>query len=222
MMDTPQAKEWSVRTEKSREDSTTRKALLDAARTVVSDCGYTRMTVSDITTAAGVSRATFYVYFSSKKDVFAVLAHQVRDRFLAAQDLRNLDGDDDRAVAFATIGAYLDAYTDNLAFLTVLEHQALADADMRALYVETQHRSLRRSARYIERLVAAGRADPAAPPDAVARAAGGMLASYADVVIADPGQRDRVVADVTAMFLRLLGIPHHPDHSEETPDDRHS
>ncbi len=214
-MDTPQAKEWSVRTEKSRQDSTTRKALLDAARAVVSDCGYTRMTVNDITTAAGVSRATFYVYFSSKNDVFSVLAHEVRDRFLAAQDLSDLDGDDDAGIALATIGAYLDAYTDNLAFLTVLEHQALADPDMRALYVETQNRSLRRTARYIERLVAVGRADPAAPPNAIARAAGGMVAAYADVVITDPGQRERVVADVTAMYLRLLGIPHH--HTEELP-----
>ncbi|MEJ6550249.1 TetR/AcrR family transcriptional regulator [Corynebacterium sp. USCH3] len=216
-MDTPQAREWSVRTEKSRHDSTTRRALLTAARAVVSDCGYARMTVSDITTAAGVSRATFYVYFSSKKDVFSVLAHDVRDRFLAAQDLTDLDDSDTGAVAAATVGAYLDAYVDNLAFLTVLEHQALADADMRALYAETQDRSLRRTARYIERLVTAGRADPAASPEAIARATGGMVAAYADVVLADPGQRDDVVTAVTAMYLRLLGIPHHHhDHSEES------
>lgn len=50
-----------------------RERLLTAAERVFLDRGYTGATVSDIVTAAGVSRASFYVYFPSKRDVFLAL-----------------------------------------------------------------------------------------------------------------------------------------------------
>lgn len=184
-----------------------RAELLVAARRVFERSGYARATIADITEQAGVSRATFYVYFASKPDVFAVLAQQVRDRFLAAQELTGLNADDPYEVAEATIARYLDAYAENLAFITVLEHQSITDTAMKALWQEIHSRPHRRSARYIQRLVDEGRADPAASADAVARAAGGMAAAFAPHLVNNPALRPQIVADLTAMFHRLLGLP---------------
>jgi AcrR family transcriptional regulator len=50
-----------------------RERLLAAAERVFLERGYAGATVSDIVTAAGVSRASFYVYFPSKRDVFLAL-----------------------------------------------------------------------------------------------------------------------------------------------------
>jgi len=200
-------KAWSTREKLDREDSATRGELLRAARSVFEQRGYARATVADVTAAAEVSRATFYVYFASKEDIFGVLATEVRDRFLAAQELDGPDSEDPHVVAEATIAAYLDAYVENLAFITVLQHQAIADPTMYALWEEIHSRPRRRGARYGARLAQRGLADPVAPPEAVAIAAGGMAASFAPTVAKNPETRSEVVAHLTAMYLSLLGVP---------------
>jgi AcrR family transcriptional regulator len=48
-------------------------AILDAARHIFLVSGYTGTTIDDITRAAGVSRASFYTYFPSKRDVLLTL-----------------------------------------------------------------------------------------------------------------------------------------------------
>ena len=201
---------WATREKKNREDSATRSRLLDAAKQVLEEHGYAATTVADITTAAGVGRATFYVYFASKEDVFAVLAEQVRDAFLAAQELHGIDRDDPHAVAEATNAAYLDAYAENLAFMTVLRHQSLSDADLHALWQQIRTEPIERSARYIRRLTRQGRAHPAAPPRVVAQASGAIVADLAAELVDDPSRRPRIVAQLTSMFLRLVGVSEPP------------
>lgn len=202
-----QKKEWATRTKHDRADSTTRAVLLTAARRVFEHSGYARTTVARITEEAGVGRATFYVYFSSKEEVFSVLAEQVKDSFLAGQELNGIDADDPHAVAEATITAFLDAYTEHLGFITVLRHQTLSDPGMGALWEEIHALPRHRSAHYTQRLVDRGMADPAASPEAVAQAAGGMIAAFAGQLAAAPEDRDRVARELTAMYVRLLGLP---------------
>jgi AcrR family transcriptional regulator len=197
---------WATREKKDRQDSATRSRLLDAAKQVLEERGYAATTVADITAAAGVSRATFYVYFASKEDVFSVLAEHVRDAFLAAQELHGIDRDDPYAVAEATNAAYLDVYAENLAFMTVLRHQSLSDADLHALWQQIRTEPIERSARYIRRLARRGWANPAAPPRVVAQASGAIVADLAAELVADPSRRSQIVAQLTAMFLRLVGV----------------
>lgn len=197
---------WATREKLDRAESATRAALVEAGRVVFARLGYAATTVGDVTAEAGVGRATFYVYFASKEELFAVVAAEVRDRFLAAQQLSGIDADDPAAVARATNAAFLDVYTENAAILTVLEHQSLTDPAMQALWEEIHARPRRRTARYVERLAALGHARPAAPPEDVARAAGGIIAMFAPYVAQHPERRDEVVDHVTAMYLRLLGV----------------
>jgi len=58
----------------------TRQRLLDAAERVFGDLGYADASIVKITEAAGVAQGTFYLYFSSKKEVFDELVRDLNRR----------------------------------------------------------------------------------------------------------------------------------------------
>jgi len=73
--------------------ATLRQAILDATARLLADRSFGDLAVSDILTAAGVSRGTFYFYFDSKHDVLAELVrravaqgHQAAAPWLAHPD----------------------------------------------------------------------------------------------------------------------------------------
>jgi AcrR family transcriptional regulator len=197
---------WSVRTGRDRLDSQTRAALITAAKDAFSALGYARTTVADITDRAEVSRATFYVYFASKDDVFRVLTEQLRDEFLEAQRARAADRDDPVGVATAAVTDFVDIYAANLAFITVLEHQALTDPQVRALWQGIRERLLKRVVRFVRTLVADGVAHPLAPPDMAATAASGMAVRFAPLIAARPADRDQIMGHLVCLYLQTLGI----------------
>ncbi|MFD3839421.1 TetR/AcrR family transcriptional regulator [Streptomyces sp. NPDC058642] len=200
-------KPWAVRTARDRTEAPARARLLDAAETVFARLGHGPATVADITAEAEVSRAGFYVYFASKEEIFRVLAARVRDAFLAAQDVPGVDTDDTRAVAEASVGAFITACVQHLPLLRLLEQQARTDADVGALWEEIRERPVHRLARYIGRLAEQGRATPVAEPLVLARAVGGMCVEFARVAAERPDRYDDAVREVTALYLHLLGVP---------------
>ena len=216
---------WSVRTSRDRLDSRTRAVLITSARQAFSELGYVRTTVADITERADVSRATFYVYFGSKDDVFRVLTEQLRDAFLEAQLARSADAADPVAVATAAVTEFVDVYAANLAFITVLEHQALTDPHLRALWLGIRERLLKRMTRFLRRLVADGVAHPVAPPDLVATAASGMAVRFAPLIAAEPASRDQIMGHLIRLYLQTLGVdpglssrPARPEQTELTEE----
>jgi AcrR family transcriptional regulator len=201
---------WSVRTGRDRLDSQTRAALIAAARRAFSEFGYARTTVADITERADVSRATFYVYFASKDDVFRVLTEELRDEFLDAQLARAADRADPVAVAMAAVTDFVDVYAANLAFITVLEHQALTDPQLRELWCGIRERLLKRMTRFVRTLVADGVAHPLAPADMVATAASGMAVRFAPLIAARPADREEIMSHLVRLYLQTLGIGPEP------------
>ncbi|MFQ5612818.1 MAG: TetR/AcrR family transcriptional regulator [Anaerolineae bacterium] len=61
----PRTKEQTAHVRQAR-----RRQLLDAARQVFSQKGFSATNVSDVAAAAGVSQGTIYLYFDSKDDLF--------------------------------------------------------------------------------------------------------------------------------------------------------
>ncbi|MEU1301572.1 hypothetical protein [Streptomyces shenzhenensis] len=108
-------------------------------------------------------------------------------------------------MAEATSAAYLDAYAANLAFLTVLGHQAIADPAMAELREEIHSLAVRWGARYVQHLVDKGLDSPAAHPETVSLGSAGLVAILAPVLARHPERRDALVADLTLKYLRLLG-----------------
>jgi AcrR family transcriptional regulator len=205
---------WSVRTGRDRLDSQTRAALIAAARIAFSRLGYARTTVADITERADVSRATFYVYFASKDDVFRVLTEQLRDEFLEAQAAHGADPDDQVEVAAASVTRFVDVYARNLAFITVLEHQALTDEDLRTMWLGIRERLLKKMIRFVRHLVRAGVAHPVAPPEMVATAASGMAVRFAPLIAASPADRPLIMGHLVRLYLQTLGIEPEPSTEE--------
>src|SRR6201992_3442199 len=201
---------WAVRTSRDRLDRRTRAVLIASARQAFSELGYARTTVADITDRADVSRATFYVYFGSKDDVFRVLPEQLRDEFFEAQRARSADGADPVAVATVAVTEFVDTYAANLAFITVLEHQALTDPHVRDLWLGIRERLLKRDIRFVRALVADGVAHPLAPPDMVATAASGMAVRFAPLIAARPAGRDQIMGHLMCLYLQTLGIDGQP------------
>lgn len=216
MTDTPTQPAWAaaraLRAEKGHE---TRTLLLDAAAQVFARLGYAHTTIADITAEAAVSRPTFYVYFATKTDIFREVAVRVRDEFLAAHEVPDVDTDDPYALGRASSKAFLAAHTANFELLTVIEHQAITDDDISLIWTEIQQRPMRRVARYLERLTNEGQADPAAPPEVIAEAIVGILARFARHVPPDPHGFDQLVDDLTALYLRLTGIDRKPTTQED-------
>ena len=64
----------------SRRGTETRQRLLDAAEHVFAQLGYPEASIVKITEAAGVAQGTFYLYFSSKKEVFDELVRDLNRR----------------------------------------------------------------------------------------------------------------------------------------------
>ena len=58
----------------------TRRRLLDAAERVFGDVGFYDASIVKITEAAGVAQGTFYLYFSSKQEVFDELVRDLNAR----------------------------------------------------------------------------------------------------------------------------------------------
>nr|WP_246297310.1 TetR/AcrR family transcriptional regulator [Janibacter cremeus] len=177
-----------------------------AARAAFAKQGFGATNVSDITDEAGVSRATFYVYFASKQDVFAALAKQVRDTFLAAQSIDGLEHDDVVAVLRVTSEASLRAVVHNLELMRILDHQALSDNEIRILWAGIRRRSVRRTAKYYDRLKASGIVQPAADTEAVAQMAAGMNEMYAPAIRDGSTSVSYALTQILALTGSALGL----------------
>ena len=64
----------------SRKGRATRRRLLEAAEACFAETGYHDASVVKITEAAGVGQGTFYLYFSSKKEIFDELVRDLNQR----------------------------------------------------------------------------------------------------------------------------------------------
>ncbi len=196
----------SARASREGKENPTASVLLGHAAEIFARKGYAGTTIEDITRRAGLSRAVFYLYFSSKQDVFSSVAAQVLHEFLAAHDLPESVNADPVLLGREASRAFLGAYTRHLDLLTVIEHQALADPAIEAIWREIQERPRRRMVRYVRRLMAEGDADPAAEPDLIAEAVLGMFERFARHRITDPDRLNETAETLNAMYLRLLGI----------------
>src|SRR3954452_16888854 len=66
---------------RERKKQRTRQAIVDAALELFEDRGYQSATVAEISEAAGISPATFFVYFPSKADVLFDRWDEISERF---------------------------------------------------------------------------------------------------------------------------------------------
>jgi len=97
----------------------TRDRILEGALLAMGRVGMRRLTMSDVSERAGLSRGTVYRYFPSKEDLLAVLAEYERDRF--SDGLRKaLDGVPEDDMHLGLVAEYILTYLRQHPALTLL------------------------------------------------------------------------------------------------------
>ena len=86
----------------------TRDRILEGALAALGRVGPRRLTMSDVSDRAGLSRGTVYRYFPTKEDLLAVLAEYEQDRF--ADGLRRALEEDGPDPSLASVVEYIIKY----------------------------------------------------------------------------------------------------------------
>lgn len=194
----------------------TRQQILTASADVFSRLGYAQTTIGDIASAAGVTRPTVYAYFSSKDEVFKMLAEDVRQAFRRIQDVPA--GTPPREIIRQTLTSYLEAYVEHLGMITVIAHQAIVEPAVAELWEGIHSDINTRHTRFLDRLVCEGHASPTVPTDMLVEATSGVVMRFAELIVRRPQQRERLIDEFAAIHFALSHVVD-PDPAETAPDE---
>jgi len=188
----------------------TRKALVDAARTVFERDGFLDARITDITATAGVASGSFYTYFKGKEDVFAAVMDEVNEEMLHPRLREFADRDDPVSVIEATNRTYLAAYRRNAKLMGLMEQVAQIDDDFRQMRLRRVRSFTERNAQAIAQLQQRGLADPDLDPRLAAAALSAMvgrMAYFRYVQGFGNESVDALAKTLTRLWAGALGIP---------------
>jgi AcrR family transcriptional regulator len=110
----------------------TKSRILDEAKRLMLEKGYDGTTISDITEASGIRRASFYTYFTSKQDVLLAIGHDAEEAGkIAAEGLRRLSNES----SIEDVALWVDEY-----FAFWDEHGSFVHAAIQAAYTNPELR----------------------------------------------------------------------------------
>jgi AcrR family transcriptional regulator len=120
----------------------TRERLVEAAREIFEEQGFTEARISDIAERAGQSHGSFYYYFDSKEEVFREVAAAVDDQLFAPLD--------DVIMAKSWLAPqqrireamrrHLESYRQHARIMALIEQVSRHDAEVNALRVARHKR----------------------------------------------------------------------------------
>lgn len=163
------------RATRSRDDVSRhqRARMLAAMTAAAAESGYSAVTVSDVITRAGVSRATFYEQFTDREQCFLAAFDHAAELLLSEVLTRAGDGGGQAQVSIpVAIGGYLDALVRNehLARVLLIDSSALGPEGVRRRAAIQQ-----RIAAVLARIVGARDREDLFACDAVVAAVGSMV-----------------------------------------------
>jgi AcrR family transcriptional regulator len=187
----------------------TRAKLVDAAWSVFEEHGYLGTSVQDIADRAGVAYGTFYRYFGSREAIFAEVVDRLieRNRAVAAAEPRVARGDVRAAIERANRG-YLRAYRSNARMMAVVEQVATFNPALAQVRRDARRFWTERSRRAIERWQAEGLVSLDIDAYYAASALGSMVdrSAYVWLVLGEPFDEERAVAQLTLLYANALGL----------------
>ena len=188
----------------------TRSAILAAARALFEERGYVDVSIEDIVTRLGVSRGTFYTYFSTKSDVFRELSSQVRVEIDSAVSTRAEDAN------VGAIGAlmnsnrrYVEVYRAHARMYGLIEQVATMDPEVHRQRLESRRANVERVAATIARWQRRGLADASIDATTTASVLVSLTSNscYWWFVGGDEaGRPDDPVAAITDIWVRATGL----------------
>jgi AcrR family transcriptional regulator len=150
----------------------TRGELLEAARQVFTERGYTGSTVEDITTEAGVSKGAYYFHFETKDDILVELVRAWADEVATSVKELVRSGDLHRSDLRSALQRLFSAGNSSWQPRLVLEFLGQAEQNERVgeALVAAQDAWLSASSKLISRARRAGIVNEGLSPDATATA----------------------------------------------------
>jgi len=110
----------------------TKKHLIETAMTLFLQRGYVATTIENIADAAKVSRASFYTYFSSKREIMMVAGHDCRiASWQLFEEFATLDPADLLPGTRAWVAKYFKFLEQNGGYLLMWQQAALQDPELR-------------------------------------------------------------------------------------------
>jgi AcrR family transcriptional regulator len=172
-----------------------RQQLLAAATAVFAKCGYRAAGITDIVTAAGVARGTFYLYFESKAQVFLAIADDFYDRLELAIErggaLPAATGADGRAFLQASFRRWFEFFHRHRLAATVMLKEAPAiDPRFDRGIAELRQSAYTHFAGRFRRFQQLGLVRPALSPDIVAHLQVGMFEELVKAFVLSVDQPD--------------------------------
>jgi AcrR family transcriptional regulator len=161
----------------------TRERLVEAAKEIFEENGFSSARISDIAERAGQSHGSFYYYFDSKEEIFREVAASVDKRLFAPLDEVILG----ESVLLShqrvreAMRRHLESYRKEARMLGLIEHVARIDTEVDALQ-QARHKQLTaRVADIIRRLQRRKLADPALDANITAAALGALTHRFAEL-----------------------------------------
>jgi AcrR family transcriptional regulator len=115
--------------DRERNPSRTKEAILDAAERLFAERGYEATSLTDVGTAAGVSRGTPGYFFGSKeqlyRDVLERCLERVRSAVRSGKERTLASREPPEVVLAGAVGEYFDFISANPHFVRLLEREAL-------------------------------------------------------------------------------------------------
>jgi AcrR family transcriptional regulator len=186
----------------------TREAILDAARRVFEERGFTDARISDFVAAAEVSHGTFYNYFDNKREVFAALiTESVSSQLIATRVPPDYAADPVARIEY-TVRRYAELYVARGRMSVVINQVSSLDEDFRQVRQLIRQEFRDRVERGIRRQQARGIADADVDPAIAADVIVSMISGYCLQHFGLEGERDiePAVYTLTRFWTRSLGI----------------
>ncbi len=115
--------------DRERNPARTREAILDAAERLFAERGHEATSLTDVGTAAGVSRGTPGYFFGSKgqlyRDVLERCLERVRSAIRSGKERTLASREPPNVVLAGAVGEYFDFISANPHFVRLLEREAL-------------------------------------------------------------------------------------------------
>jgi AcrR family transcriptional regulator len=183
----------------------TRQKLLDAAEHVFAELGYHDASIVKITEAAGVGQGTFYLYFSSKKEIFDELVRDLNRRVRHAMKEASSKGTTRLEAELLGFGAYFRFTTEHPGLYGIIRQAEFVSPEMLRYHYD------KLSEGYIEGLRDAMERGETADLDpevtAWALMAAGEMIGMRWILWGDGAMPERVEQELARIVRGVLGTP---------------
>jgi AcrR family transcriptional regulator len=110
----------------------TKTRIMSEAQRLMLEKGYDATTISDITEAAGIRRASFYTYFTSKQDVLLAIGHDAEEAGVAvAERLRGMSKNSSMDDVAYWVEEYFAFWDEHGSFVHAAFQAAYANPELR-------------------------------------------------------------------------------------------